>query len=245
MEQLNNTIEKTTLSNLITNDEYCRKVIPFIKPKYFELKEDRVVFEEIVKFVDKYKKRPTKVSLEVELENRRDLTDTEHKAVVNLIKNLNEAEVDIEWLVNTTEKFCKDKAVYNAIVDGIAIIDGKDGKRTQEAIPEIMRDALAVSFDSSVGHDYLDDGEQRFDFYHKKEEKIPFDLDFFNKITKGGLPQKTLNIALAGHLGPEYGSRRKTRLTVLPYRVTKQHRQPGVHQEGADQAWPHIEVSTP
>jgi replicative DNA helicase len=198
MEQLNNTIEKTTLSNLITNDEYCRKVIPFIKPKYFELKEDRVVFEEIVKFVDKYKKRPTKVSLEVELENRRDLTDTEHKAVVNLIKNLNEAEVDIEWLVNTTEKFCKDKAVYNAIVDGIAIIDGKDGKRTQEAIPEIMRDALAVSFDSSVGHDYLDDGEQRFDFYHKKEEKIPFDLDFFNKITKGGLPQKTLNIALAG-----------------------------------------------
>ena len=119
MEQLNNTIEKTTLSNLITNDEYCRKVIPFIKPNYFELKEDRVVFEEIVKFVDKYKKQPTKVSLEVELENRRDLTDTEHQSVIKLIQSLNETEVDIEWLINTTEKFCKDKAVYNAIVDGI------------------------------------------------------------------------------------------------------------------------------
>jgi len=198
MEQLNNTIEKTTLSNLITNDEYCRKVIPFIKPNYFELKEDRVVFEEIVKFVDKYKKRPTKVSLEVELENRRDLTDTEHQSVIKLIQSLNETEVDIEWLINTTEKFCKDKAVYNAIVDGIAIIDGKDGKRTQEAIPDIMRDALAVSFDQSVGHDYLEDGDARFEFYHKVEEKIPFDLEFFNKITKGGLPQKTLNIALAG-----------------------------------------------
>ena len=198
MEQLNNTIEKTTLSNLITNDEYCRKVIPFIKPNYFELKEDRVVFEEIVKFVDKYKKRPTKVSLEVELENRRDLTDTEHQSVIKLIQSLNETEVDIEWLINTTEKFCKDKAVYNAIVDGIAIIDGKDGKRTQEAIPDIMRDALAVSFDQSVGHDYLEDGESRYEFYHKVEEKIPFDLEFFNKITKGGLPQKTLNIALAG-----------------------------------------------
>ena len=198
MEQLNNTIEKTTLSNLITNDEYCRKVIPFIKPNYFELKEDRVVFEEIVKFVDKYKKRPTKVSLEVELENRRDLTDTEHQSVIKLIQSLNETEVDIEWLINTTEKFCKDKAVYNAIVDGIAIIDGKDGKRTQEAIPDIMRDALAVSFDQSVGHDYLEDGDARFEFYHKVEEKIPFGLEFFNKITKGGLPQKTLNIALAG-----------------------------------------------
>jgi replicative DNA helicase len=195
---LNQTIEKTTLSNLIFNEQYARKVLPFIKGNYFGVREEKVVFEEITKFVDKYNKIPTKTTLEIELEGREDLTDIEHKKVVELIQSLNSTDVDFDWLVDTTEKFCKDKAIYNAIVDGIKIIDGKDGQRTPEAIPEILTEALGVSFDSSVGHDYLGDSENRFDYYHRVEKKIPFDLEFFNKITKGGLPPKTLNIALAG-----------------------------------------------
>ena len=195
---MNQTIEKTTLNNLVFNEDYCRKVLPFIKPDYFDIKEEKVVFEEIIKFVDKYKKIPTKTSLEIEIEHRKDLTEVEHDKVVELIQSLNPAEVDFDWLVDTTEKFCKDKAIYNAVVEGISIIDGKDKKRSPDAIPSILTDALAVSFDNAVGHDYFDDSDKRFEFYHKVEERIPFDLDFFNKITKGGLPQKTLNIALAG-----------------------------------------------
>ena len=195
---LNQTIERTTLSNLIYNEDYARKVLPFIKSNYFDEREDRIIFEEISNFVDKYQKIPTQTSLEIEVGERKDLNETEHKKIVDIIKALNPIEVDFEWLVDTTEKFCKDKAIYNAIVDGIKIIDGKDKKRTPDAIPEILTDALSVSFDNSVGHDYIEDAEKRFDYYHRIEERIPFDLDFFNKITKGGLPPKTLNIALAG-----------------------------------------------
>ena len=192
------TIERTTLSNLVFNEEYCRKVLPFIKPDYFDIKEEQVVFNEIVNFVDKYKRIPTQISLEIEVESRKDLTEDQHKNLVAIIKTLDSTEVDMEWLVDTTEKFCKDKAIYNAIVEGISIIDGKDKNRGADAIPNILTDALAVCFDNAVGHDYFDDSEKRFDFYHRVEERIPFDLDFFNKITKGGLPTKTLNIALAG-----------------------------------------------
>ena len=195
---MNQSIEKTALSNLISNENYARKVIPFIKGDYFDVREERIVFEEILKFVDKYNKIPTKTSLGIEVENRKDLTETDHKKIVELIQTLDASDVDFDWLVDTTEKFCKDKAIYNAIVDGIKIIDGKDEKRNPDAIPEILTEALGVSFDSSVGHDYLGDSDNRFDFYHKIEEKIPFDLEFFNKVTKGGLPPKTLNIALAG-----------------------------------------------
>ena len=195
---MNQSIERTTLSNLVTNEEYCRKVLPFIKPDYFDVKEERVVFEEITNFVEKYKRIPTKISLEIEVETRKDLTEDQHKKIVEIIQTLDATDVDMEWLVDTTEKFCKDKAIYNAIVDGISIIDGKDKKRSPDAIPSILTDALAVGFDNAVGHDYFDDSDKRFEFYHKVEERIPFDLDFFNKITKGGLPQKTLNIALAG-----------------------------------------------
>ena len=198
MDNLNQTIERTALSNLVSNEDYCRKVLPFIKPDYFSIKEERIVFEEITNFVDKYRKMPTKTSLEIEVETRKDLTETEHQKIVDIIKTLDATDVDMEWLVDTTEKFCKDKAIYNAIVDGIGIIDGKDTKRGADAIPSLLTDALAVSFDNAVGHDYFDDSEKRFDFYHKVEERIPFDLEFFNRITKGGLPQKTLNIALAG-----------------------------------------------
>jgi replicative DNA helicase len=192
------TIERTTLSNLVFNEEYCRKVLPFIKPDYFDVKEERVVFEEITNFVDKYKKIPTKISLEIEVESRKDLTEDQHRKIVDIIQKLDSTDVDMEWLVDTTEKFCKDKAIYNAIVEGISIIDGKDKNRSADAIPSILTNALAVCFDNAVGHDYFDDSDKRFEFYHRVEERIPFDLDFFNKITKGGLPNKTLNICLAG-----------------------------------------------
>ena len=192
------TIERTALTNLISNEDYARKVLPFIKGNYFDLKEERVIFEEIYNFVDKYKKIPTQTSLEIEVGERKDLTEIEYKKVVEIIQTLNPVKVDFNWLIDTTEKFCKDKAIYNAIVDGISIIDGKDKDRTPDSIPSILTDALSVSFDNAVGHDYILDADSRFDFYHRIEEKIPFDLEYFNKITKGGLPPKTLNIALAG-----------------------------------------------
>ena len=192
------TIERTTLSNLVSNENYCRKVLPFIKADYFDVKEERIVFEEIHNFVDKYSKVPTKISLEIEVESRKDLTEIEHSKIVEIIKTLDSTDVDFDWLVDTTEKFCKDKAIYNAVVEGISIIDGRDKKRAPDAIPDILRDALAVSFDNAVGHDYLADSDTRFEYYHRIEERVPFDLEFFNKITNGGLPNKTLNIALAG-----------------------------------------------
>ena len=193
------TIEKTILANLIHNEQYTRKVLPFIKGDYFSDRTERTVFEEIQKFVDKYNDLPNKNALEVELDSRKDLNEDDYKRVLSVVKELQKDDnVIFDWLVQTTEDFCKDKAVYNAIVDGIAIIDGKDKKRGVDALPSILTDALAVGFDNRVGHDYLHDTDARYEFYHKVEEKIPFDLDFFNRITKGGLPQKTLNIALAG-----------------------------------------------
>ena len=195
---MSQTIERTALTQLVTNEQYARKVLPFMKGDYFADKTERTVFEEITKFVDKYNRIPTQTSLEIEVSSRKDLNEEEFKKVVAVIKTLESTNVDFEWLVNTTEQFCKDKAVYNAIVEGISIIDGKDKLRGPDAIPNILTDALAVGFDNRVGHDYLVDSDERFDFYHTVEERIPFDLEFFNRITKGGLPPKTLNIALAG-----------------------------------------------
>jgi len=193
------TIEQTILTNLIYNEQYTRKVLPFIKGDYFSDRTERTVFEEIQKFVDKYNDLPNQNALEVELDSRGDLNEDDYKRVLSVVKELeSDDNANFEWLVETTEDFCKDKAVYNAIVDGIKIIDGKDKARGVDALPSILTDALAVGFDNRVGHDYLLDSKSRFDFYHKVEEKIPFDLDFFNRITKGGLPQKTLNIVLAG-----------------------------------------------
>ena len=192
------TIERTALTQLLNNEDYARKVLPFIKENYFDVREERIIFEEISKFTDKYKKIPTQVSLEIEVGERKDLTDVEHDKIVQIIKSLNPSEVDFDWLVDTTEKFCKDKAIYNAIIEGISIIDGKDKKRSPDAIPDILTDALGVSFDDSVGHDYLLDSDDRYSYYHKVEKRIPFDLEYFNRITKGGLPPKTLNVALAG-----------------------------------------------
>jgi replicative DNA helicase len=192
------TIEKTIFSNLIFNENYARRVLPFIRGEYFQDKTDRIIFEEIYNFMDKYQAMATKETLSIELDNRKDLNGTEFQKVVEVIESLKEAEVDMQWLVNTTEKFCKDKAVYNAILNGINIIEGKDKEHTQEAIPSILSEALAVGFDQHIGHDYIENADERFEFYHRQEEKLEFDLEYFNKITKGGLPNKTLNIALAG-----------------------------------------------
>lgn len=191
-------IERTTLKNLLHNEEYARKVLPFLRPEYYEDRSERVVFSEIQKFVTQYNKRPTKETLHIDIGKRKDLNEEEYKRIVDIISTLNKEEIDLDWLVNTTEKFCKDRAVHNAVMEGIHILDGKDKRHSPEAIPEILREALSVSFDRNVGHDYLLDIERRFDFYHKKENRISFDLDFFNKVTKGGLPTKTLNVALAG-----------------------------------------------
>ena len=193
------TIERTTLGQLLSNEDYARKVMPHMKMDYFSDRTERTVFEEIQKFVERYNALPTKDALEIEIDTRRDLNEDDIKRVLTVVKELSvDNDVNSDWLVETTEKFIKDKAVYNAIVEGISIIDGKDKNRGADAIPSILTDALAVGFDNRVGHDYLLDSEERFEYYHTVEEKIPFDLEFFNKITKGGLPPKTLNIALAG-----------------------------------------------
>jgi len=192
------TIERTALSSLVANEDYARKVMPHMRADYFSDRTERIVFEEIKAFAEKYNKIPTQTSLEVEVQNRKDLNEEDFKRVIDVIKTLSTEEVDFDWLVDSTEQFCKDKAVYNAIVEGIQIIDGKDRNRDSTAIPSILSDALAVGFDNHVGHDYVLDSDSRYEFYHRVEEKIPFDLDFFNRITKGGLPPKTLNIALAG-----------------------------------------------
>tara|TARA_B100001093_G_scaffold463895_1_gene480314 strand:- start:9260 stop:10645 length:1386 start_codon:yes stop_codon:yes gene_type:complete len=191
-------ITLTILNNLITNEDYARKVLPFIKKDYFQDKNEKIIFEEIVKFAEKYSKFPTTTSLEVELDNRKDITEQQYKDITTIVSDFTNDEVDNEWLVDTTEKFCKEKAIYNAVVEGIGIIEGRDKNKTPDVLPSLLTDALAVSFDNRVGHDYIEDAANRFDYYHRVEKRIPFDLDYFNKITKGGLPQKTLNIALAG-----------------------------------------------
>jgi replicative DNA helicase len=191
-------IEETILSNLIKNEEYCRKVMPFIKSEYFADHKEAVIADIIGNFFTEYNKPISKEILKIEVSNRKDVNDKELSEIDTYISNLSTEPTNDDWLVESTEKFCKDKAVYNAILKGISIIDGRDRQHTQDAIPHILSDALAVSFDSHVGHDYIDNANERFDFYHRVEEKVQFDLDMFNKITKGGLSKKTLNIALAG-----------------------------------------------
>ena len=191
-------IENTIISSLFFNEDYTRKVLPFVKEEYFGNRVEQLLYGEIFKFVEKYNNLPTKETLIIELGNRKDITEEEYKAIKQTINGLSYEENDIQWLLDTTEKFCKDKAVNNAVLNGIKILDGKDKKRTPEAIPSILSEALAVSFDNHIGHDYIDDADDRFDWYHRTELRLPFDLQYFNKITKGGVPQKTLNVCLAG-----------------------------------------------
>ena len=191
-------IENQIFSNLISNEEYSRKVMPFLVPEYFTERTDRIVFEEIDKFFNKYGKVPSKDIVKIEVSNRTDVTDEQVKNINELVEDFADEHSNKEWLVESTEKFCKDKAVYNAILSSIKIIDGKDKNRNQDAIVSILSDALAVSFDNHVGHDYLENAADRYDFYHRVEEKIPFDIELLNKITNGGVSKKTLNIILAG-----------------------------------------------
>ena len=191
-------LELTILRNLVYNEDYSRKVIPFIQPEYFEQRSEKVVFEEIVQFIVKYNSAITKEALGIEIENRTDLTETDVKDIRDVCETLNDSVVENQWLLDTTEKWCRDRAIYLALMESIHIADGNDGNKNRDAIPSILSDALAVSFDNNIGHDYLQNYQERYEFYHRKEDKIEFDLEYFNKITKGGLPNKTLNIALAG-----------------------------------------------
>ena len=190
-------IETTILNNLIFNEDYTRKVIPFLKAEYFTDFAEKTVFQTVAEYVDKYKSVPDVEALNIDIQ-KAPQTEEQYKTIQEYLTKFVPSKVDEQWLLDETEKFCKDKAIYNAILDGIHIIDGKSKDQTADAIPAILSDALAVSFDTHVGHDYIEQAQERYDYYHEVEDKIPFDLDFFNKITKGGLPPKTLNICLAG-----------------------------------------------
>jgi len=193
-------LEQTILKNLIYNEEYLRKVLPFLKTEYFTGTE-RIIFDEISSFTNTYNNAPSIEAIELAVKERRTLTDDELEKCETYFKEIEKTKDEksqIQWIVDRTEKFCQEKSIYNAVLASISILDGKDKTHEKGQIPKILSDALAISFDSSVGHDYLENSDERYEFYHRKEERIPFDLDYFNKITKGGLPVKTLNIALAG-----------------------------------------------
>lgn len=191
-------IENLILRSLVHNEKYSRKVIPFIEPDYFHDSAEKVLYEEIAQYMVKYNSRPSVEALGIEVENRHDLTETEVQGIRETLMVFDEVTGTDDWMMDSTEKWCKKQAIYNALMESIAIANGDSQQKTEDAIPSILSDALAVSFDSNVGHDYIENAEERFEFYHRKEDKIPFDIELLNKITKGGLPNKTLNIALAG-----------------------------------------------
>lgn len=191
-------LEKQILARLIHDEEFLRKTLPFLKEEYFNNRIDRIVYSFISEYVKKYNNCPSKTALLVEADTGTGLNQEEHEQIVDSIGKLKEDNTDRQWLLDQTEKFCQDRAIYNAIMSSIQILDGRDTKNNKGSIPAILSDALAVSFDSHIGHDFLEDYEKRFEFYHKKEIRVSFDLEYFNRITKGGLPNKTLNVALAG-----------------------------------------------
>ena len=191
-------IEDTILRNLFCNEQYYRKVVPHLNEEYFQDPVEKIIFEEILQFSGKYNKMPTKEVLRIDLGNRTDLNEETYKQASVKLDSLTDEIIDYEWLVDSTEKWCQDRAIYNALLKSVQIADGNDDKLSKDAIPSILQDALGVSFDEHIGHDYIESSDSRYDFYHREEEKMPFDLDKFNYITKGGLPNKTLNIALAG-----------------------------------------------
>jgi replicative DNA helicase len=191
-------LELTILRNLLTDEKYMRKVLPFVKPDYFE-GIYRILFKEAGKYVGKYNKLPSAESFKVEIDQSDRLSGENYTVAVDLVPQLfSKEEIDEQWLVDTTEKWCQDRAIYNAIMESISIIDGKHETLTKGALPDLLSKALGVAFDTNVGHDYIENQEERYEFYHQQEDRIPFDLEYFNKITKGGVPNKTLNIALAG-----------------------------------------------
>ena len=200
MNQENNTVEKLILQNLILNEEYSRKTVPFLHGEYFHDIVEKTLFKSVQDFILEYGNRPTKEAIVISLDTQKNLTQDQFNSCVEVLNDLCDSftEQDDEWLYEKSEKFCKDKAVYNAIMESIHIIDGKNETQTENAIPEILSEALSVSFDTHIGHDYIEDADERYEFYHKTESKIPFDLEMFNTITQGGTPNKTLNMILAG-----------------------------------------------
>ena len=193
-----NKVEQLVLKNLLLDEVYVRKALPFIKGEYFSNILEKNLFGVISKYFTEYNALPTKEALEIEVGQLDTISDEQHQSILALIRDIDNEKSDPEWIVDTTEKWCKERAIYLALMESIKIAEGNDDKKTANAIPNILSDALAVSFDNHIGHDYLQDYEERYEFYHKTEDKIPFDLEYFNRITKGGLPNKTLNIALAG-----------------------------------------------
>ncbi len=190
-------IEFLILRNLLYNEEFVRKVLPFIRPEYFQDQSQKIIFQEISSFVEEFNNIPSKEVLNIEVEKRNDVNEDQYREVCQTIEHLTDVPVDFSWLVETSEKWCRDRAIYLALMESVQLADG-GGEKSPDSIPSILQEALAVSFDNHVGHDYLNDSEERYDSYNQKENKIEFDLEYFNKITKGGLPNKTLNIALAG-----------------------------------------------
>ena len=196
-----NRLEQTILKNLIHNEDYTRKVLPFVKADYFSDNNEKLVFKEVYDFINKYKNPPTHEALVINFTEKKNLTEAEVTGAVELLKEINrfkDEPTETKWLIEQTEKFCQDKAIYNAIMESVSILDDRNQKKTKGEIPKLLSDALGVTFDNNVGHDYMNDSDSRYDSYHKVESRIRFDLDLFNKITKGGLPIKTLNIILAG-----------------------------------------------
>ena len=193
-----NEVEQLVIKNLLLDEEYVRKALPFIKSEYFSELTGRKLFTVVTKYFTDYSAIPTKEALKIEVGQVEDISDDQHKDIVKAIDNIDAEKSEFDWILDTTEKWCKERALYLALMESIKIAEGNDEKRAAGAIPTILSEALAVTFDNHIGHDYLEDYEERYEFYHQKEEKIPFDLEFFNKITKGGLPNKTLNVALAG-----------------------------------------------
>ena len=192
-------LEQTIIKNLIKNENYTRKVLPFLKEEYFGSLEDRLLFKEVSDFILKYNQQPTFDALSIEVDNIRGSTDDTIKTIQETLKSLDSdtSTTNEDWLIDSTEKFCQEKAIYNAITHSLEIMNGK-GKLTKGAIPGLLSDALSISFDPNIGHDYFEQAEERYEHYHKVEERLPFDLEFFNKITKNGIPKKTLNIVMGG-----------------------------------------------
>ena len=195
---MNTKIEKVILQNLANDDVFMRKVIPFLQRDYFIENTEKIVYEKIKSFIDEYNVIPTKDALVIAAQNDKTLNEDQYKEVVELIHELEPTDHNKDWLYKETEKFCKDKAIYNAILQSISIIDGRDKARSEDGIPQLLQDALGVCFDNNVGHDYIESADKRYEFYHRVESRVPFDLDYFNKITNGGMPNKTLNVCLAG-----------------------------------------------
>ena len=193
-----NEVEQLVIKNLLLDEEYVRKALPFVKTEYFADTTGKKLFDVLSKYFVDYSAIPTKEALEIEVGQLKDISDDQHQEIVKAIGNIDAEKSEFELILDTSENWCKERALYLALMSSIKIAEGNDEQRAAGAIPSILSEALAVTFDNHIGHDYLEDYEERYDFYHQKEEKIPFDLEFFNKITKGGLPNKTLNVALAG-----------------------------------------------